>query len=205
MWRGPQGTQARRGSVHPEGPGPLPTDSGLPLVLAQRRGAVFVVLPESSSRLVPHPRRGAENWKNRADYLCLTFQGGLGQDLWTEAVAALLSPPQPGCGEVLPGLCRAVLASVAQSGAGRREYLCVQLGHWLLQRGPFLKTQLPGPGCPACLESISPGCRGPGPPDSGHTPAQPSLLLHLLLALTPRGAVGEEGLAMAAPGPHLVS
>lgn len=125
--------------------------------------------------------------------------------MWTEAVAALLSPPQPGCGEVLPGLCRAVLASVAQSGAGRREYLCVQLGHWLLQRGPFLKTQLPGPGCPACLESISPGCRGPGPPDSGHTPAQPSLLLHLLLALTPRGAVGEEGLAMAAPGPHLVS
>lgn len=130
MWRGPQGTQARRGSVHPEGPGPLPTDSGLPLVLAQRRGAVFVVLPESSSRLVPHPRRGAENWKNRADYLCLTFQGGLGQDLWTEAVAALLSPPQPGCGEVLPGLCRAVLASVAQSGVSLQLQGAVP-GLWL--------------------------------------------------------------------------
>lgn len=61
----------------------------------------------------------------------------------------------------------------------------MQLGHWLLQRGPFLKTQFPGPGCPACLESISLGYWGPGPPDSGHTPAQPSLLLHLLLALTP--------------------
>ena len=84
-----------------EGPGPLPTDSGLPVVLAQRRWAVSVVLPESSSHLIPHPRRGAENWKNRADYLCLTFQGGLGQDLWTEAAAALLSPLQPGCGEVV--------------------------------------------------------------------------------------------------------
>ena len=81
-----------------------------------------MVFPESSSRLVPHPRRGAENWKNRADYLCLTFQGGLGQDLWTEAVAALLSPPQPGCGEVVScwssaELCRPLCSVRGESSA----------------------------------------------------------------------------------------
>lgn len=88
----PEAVRLGDGSVHPEGPGPLPTDSGASRD-AGSGGGQSHGLPESSSHVIPHPRRGAENWKNRADYLCLTFQGGLGQDLWTGAAAALLSPP----------------------------------------------------------------------------------------------------------------
>lgn len=52
-------------------------------------------------------------------------------------------------------------------------------------KGALPEDTVPGPWVPCLPREHQPRVLGARPPDSGHTPAQPSLLLHLLLALTP--------------------
>lgn len=101
-------------------------------MLAQRRwgdlcGPSRKLLPTSSHT----PRRGAENWKNRADYLCLTFQGGLGQDCGLRLQLPCSAPFSLGVvrwsvAGTLPscaGLCGSVGVSLWLQGAVPRLWL----------------------------------------------------------------------------------
>lgn len=124
-----------------------------------------MVLPESSSHVIPHPRRGAENWKNRADYLCLTFQGGLGQDLWTEAAAALLSPLQPGCGEVVSCRDSAELCWPLWLSRGQREGVPACATRPLATpKGALPEDTVPGPWVPCLPREHQPRVLGARPP-----------------------------------------